>query len=121
MARNYLNNRDLLLEIHKSKMSYCYCDDDQYFFYDLILDDVEEITNDKIEEAKQNRASRLQKLAHEEAVLQWEKGLWDKKRKPRAAEFAIDPDTITEKELVMRVNTYEHIPKEDRKNTPKTE
>ena len=48
MARNYLNNRDMLLEIHKSKMSYCYCDDDQYFFYDLILDNVEEITNDKI-------------------------------------------------------------------------
>ena len=39
MARNYLNNRDMLLEIHKSKMTYCYCDDDNYYFYDLILAD----------------------------------------------------------------------------------
>jgi hypothetical protein len=121
MAKNYLNNKDMLLEIHKSKMSYCNKDvDEEYFMYDLILDHVDEIDNDKIEEAKVNRASRLTKLAHEEAVKKWEQGLWDKKRKPRAAEFAVDPDTITEKELVFRINTYEHIPLEQRKTNPKT-
>ena len=49
MAKNYLNNKDMLLEIHKSKMSYCNKDvDEEYFMYDLILDHVDEIDNDKI-------------------------------------------------------------------------
>lgn len=121
MARNYLNNRDLLLEIQNSKMSYCYVEDEKYAMYDLILDHVDEITNEKIEEAKVSRAARLTKLAHEAAVLKWEQGLWDKKRKPRAAEFAVDPDDIKETDLVFRINTYEHIPREQRKTTPKTE
>lgn len=122
MARkNYLNNRDMLKEIHNSKMSFCYSEDDAYFMYDLILDSVDEITNEKIEEARKNRADRLTKEAHEKAVIQWEKGLWKTKRKPRAVEFAVDPNTITEKELVFRINTYEHIPLENRKNKPKTE
>ena len=119
--KNYLNNKDMLREIHNSKMSFCYCEDKSYFFYDLILDDVEEITNEAIQEAKQNRADRLTKLAHEKAVQEWDAGLWKTKRKPRAVEFAVDPDTILETDLVFRINTYEHIPLENRKNKPKTE
>ena len=80
-----------------------------------------EITNEAIQEAKQNRADRLTKLAHEKAVKEWDAGLWKTKRKPRAVEFAVDPDTILETDLVFRINTYEHIPLENRKNKPKTE
>ena len=74
MARNYLNNRDLLLEIQNSKMSYCYVEDEKYAMYDLILDHVDEITNEKIEEAKVSRAARLTKLAHDAAVIKWDQG-----------------------------------------------
>ena len=58
----YLTNKELLKEIHKSKMSYCNDGvEEEHFMYDLILDDVDEIDNDKIEEAKISRASRLTK------------------------------------------------------------
>ena len=37
---NYLNNKDILKEIHKSKMTYCYVADDKYASFDVILEDV---------------------------------------------------------------------------------
>ena len=37
---NYLNNKDILKEIHKSKMSFCWLSDEQYFQHDIIVDDV---------------------------------------------------------------------------------
>ena len=40
---NYLNNKDILKEIHKSKLSYCYVTDDDYIQQDIILTDVSEI------------------------------------------------------------------------------
>ena len=35
---NYLNNKDILKEIHKSKTSYCYFTKKDYHFFDLITD-----------------------------------------------------------------------------------
>ena len=40
---NYLNNKDILKQIHASKMSYCYVQDDMYMNPDIILMDVKEI------------------------------------------------------------------------------
>ena len=37
---NYLNNKDILKEIHKSKMTYCWLAGENYGFFDIILDDV---------------------------------------------------------------------------------
>ena len=37
---NYLNNKDILKQIHKSKLSYCYIQDDKFANVDLIVDDV---------------------------------------------------------------------------------
>ena len=34
---NYLNNKDILKEIHKSKTSYCYFTKKEYHQFDLIL------------------------------------------------------------------------------------
>ena len=56
---NYLNNKDLLLEIHKSKSSYCSYVDDSYAQYDIILPSVEKINVRTIAEAKRNKAKRL--------------------------------------------------------------
>ena len=56
---NYLNNKDILKQIHASKMSYCYVQDDKYFNVDLILDDVKKINKTAISEARANRASKV--------------------------------------------------------------
>ena len=51
---NYLNNKDILKEIHKSKMSYCYVEDDQYAEFDIILEDVKKINRNTLKEAREN-------------------------------------------------------------------
>lgn len=116
----YLTNKDLLREIHKSKMTYCWVQDEQYYFYDIIVESEDDITDEVVQEAKQNRATRMQKQAHEAEVKRWEQGLTGKKTKPRAADFAVDVDTIATEDIVIRVMTFDHIPKENRKNKPKT-
>lgn len=122
MARNhYLSNKELLKEIHNSKMSYCYVMDDKYHYFDLILEEDQEITDEHIAEAKQNRASRMQKLAHEEQVKKWERGELERKTKPRGADFIVDPATILDEEIVIRIMTFDHVPEEQRKTNPKTE
>ena len=40
---NYLNNKDILKEIHKSKMTFCYLSDEKYSEFDIILTDVKKI------------------------------------------------------------------------------
>jgi len=122
MARNhYLSNKELLKEIHKSKMSYSWVMDEKYSKYDIIIEDLKELTKKKIKEAKENRASRLQKEAHEAEVLRWEQGELQKKTKPRASEFVVDPKTINDEDIVIRVMSFQHIPEEPgRKTNPKT-
>lgn len=46
MARRvkYLNNKDMLAEIHKSKISYSSFLDPQYAYYDIIVPSVEKLT-----------------------------------------------------------------------------
>ena len=117
----YLTNKDLLREIHNSKMTYCWTRDENYTHYDLIVTGFDEITPEAVAEAKQNRATRLQKIAHQAEVARWEQGLTGKKTKPRAADFAVDVETIKDDDIVVRVMTFDHIPEENRKNKPKTE
>ena len=56
---NYLNNKDMLLEIHKSKSTYCSFIKPEYHQYDIILPSVDKINIRTIAEAKRNRAKRL--------------------------------------------------------------
>ena len=114
--QNYLNNKDLLKEIHKSKMTYCYIQDERYLMVDIIVDDVTKINKETIKQAQLNRVSKLQSTAYQAAVA---KGDWDKK--PKQKDFAVDPLSIPVDELVFRVMTFEHIPDEPgRKKTCKT-
>jgi hypothetical protein len=87
--RKYLNNRDILVQIHLSKMTYCAFNnpetDNQQ---DYIVEDVSEITPEVIELARHARAKRIGKLLEEK----------------------IDVDTIDKKDVVFRVMTLEHIP-----------
>lgn len=99
---NYLNNKAILKEIHKSKVTYCSYALGAAKDYDMIVGDVSEILPN-LEVARQERASRLAKLVQDEALEK--DGV-----KLKNDEVAIDPDTIPTADIVFRVMTWEHIP-----------
>lgn len=98
---NYLNNRDILKEIHLSKNTYCsYRDPVLDHQYDIILPSVDKINQRTIAEARRNRADRIKRETGE----------------------VVDPKKIENTDLVFRVTTWEHIPmapKKVPKNAPK--
>ena len=54
-GQNYLNNKDMLKEIHTSKGNYTWFEDrEAYHQYDIIVEDTSEI-RDAIPQAQQNR------------------------------------------------------------------
>lgn len=114
MARvNYLNNKDILAEIHKSKNSYSYYIDKQYSNYDAIVNDLSEITNDLILECKEKRAKKMDQLYKQE-----QKDAGVKAKDIQSIET--DPKTILTTDLVFRCVCYDHIPdQEGRVKTPK--
>lgn len=119
--QNYLNNRDLLKEIHNSKMSFCWLlDRVRYHDYDIIVDDLSEINEQKLIEAKEFKASQIQKDQYAQAMLDHDKK--DYRNKPKQKDFQVDLDTISDEDVVIRVMTYDHIPEDDtRRRNPKTE
>jgi len=115
---NYLNNRDILTEIHKSKMSYCYIEDEKYTDFDIILEDVKKINRNSVKQARENKAAKMQYEGYQAAMALHDPK--DYKNKPKQKEFAVDPKSIDIEDLVFRVMTYEHIPDEEgRKKNPK--
>jgi len=106
---NYLNNRDILKEIHESKNTYCYYQNKEYNKYDYIVDMPQApivesldytLSPDVIQQAKETRAARLS----------IESGT------------KIDPQTIETSDLVFRIMTWDHIPvsaKQPRKTVKK--
>jgi len=116
---NYLNNKDILKEIHKSKLTYCYVEDIKYTDYDIILDDISKINAKTIKQAKENKSAKMQSLAYAAAMVNHDKA--DYKNKPKQKEFAVDPSSFSDEDVVFRVMTYEHIPEEEgRKKNPKS-
>ena len=95
---NYLNNRDILKEIHLSKNTYCsYRDPVLDHQYDIILPTVQKINQRTIAEARRNRADRLKR----EGTI-------------------VDPKKIPNTDLVFRITCWEHIPMAPKK-VPKTQ
>ena len=110
---NYLNNKDILKEIHKSKSSFCSFVDPEYNQFDIILESVDKINIRTIAEAKRNKAKRL---GDADYAARKEAG-----EKVKQAECAVDYKKITKEELIFRIMTYDHIPEEPgRKKNPKT-
>ena len=101
----------MLKQIHISKSNYCWFEDrDKHHQHDMILYSTKEIP-DAVEQARQNKAKRLQKLA------------WDanEDRKKKQVDFEVDPASFTEDEIIFRVMGFDHIPDEPgRKANPKT-
>ena len=104
MARkvNYLNNKDILKEIHKSKLTYCSFIDDTVKNYDMILLGVDKITKKVIQEARKARAERLAKEAQEVDLLN---GI-----KKKLDEYLTATKDVPQTDVVFRVMTWEHIP-----------
>lgn len=112
---NYLNNKDILKEIHTSKTHYCSFLSPEDHRYDYICDMPTEsiekslehaLTPEVIQLAKETRASRLSLEAGEKD--------------------SVSPDSIPVTDLVFRVMTWDHVPvapkaprKTDKKKTAK--
>ena len=120
-ARNkYLNNKELLKEIHKSKCSYSEFIEPHYHQFDVVVEKYDDIWKKKtLEAAKENKAKRLSVEAYEKAIAEYDGPV---SSKPRQIDCKIDPSEIDESGLVYRVTTYEHIPKDPgRKKNPRKE
>src|SRR6056300_199775 len=111
--QNYLNNKDMLKEIHRSKSAFCSFVDPDYNQYDIILTDIDKINIRTIAEAKRNKAKRLTLADFEARKAAGEK--------VKQAECEVDYRKITKEELIFRIMTFDHIPEEPgRKKNPKT-
>ena len=103
MKHNYLNNKDILKEIHKSKTTYCSYLSKEDADYDMILPDVKKINKKNTLEARRNRADRLGKLAQEAALAA--DGV-----KRKLDEFEVKLKDVADTDVVFRVMTWDHIP-----------
>lgn len=110
----YLNNRDLLRQIHISKNSFSSYTDDEHARFDIILPSLEKINRLTVAEAKRNRADRIGKQAYEDARMAGDK-------KTKLAEVTPDWRKIDKTDLIFRIMTFDHIPEEPgRKRKTKT-
>ena len=109
---NYLNNKDILKEIHKSKGSFCEFTEPDYANYDLIwTNTIEKITKKAVKEARQNRAERLTQLKCDELGI----------KKAKIGDDEVRLRDIKDTDVIIRVYTFDHIPDDpDRKTNPKT-
>jgi hypothetical protein len=112
--QNYLNNKDLLKEIHRSKNKFSSYSKSEYSDYDIILPSIEKINVRTIAEAKRNKAKQLSLENYEKRKEAGEK--------VKLADCEIDYKKIDKNDLVFRIMTYDHIPEEPgRKKNPKSE
>ena len=110
---NYLNNKDMLAEIHKSKATFCSYVSPEYANYDIILPSVDKINIRTIAEAKRNKAKLMSQREYEQ-----QKAI---NKKKKMADCEVDYKTIKKQELIFRIMTFDHIPEEPgRKKNPKT-
>lgn len=110
----YLNNRDLLAQIHASKNTYCSYVGDEDSQYDLIVPSLKKLNASAVAQARKAKAKRLTQVAWEQAK---EAGL----KKIKLSDYTMSPRKIEKTDLVFRVMMFDHIPLDDeRKKNKKT-
>lgn len=111
----YITNRELLAEIHKSKISYCSYELPEHAAHDAIVASLDEITPDFIEQTRARKAHVMTQAIKSQMREQGRKAT-----ELKAA--TIDPATIPTEAIVFRVMTSQHIPLDpDRKRKGKGE
>ena len=109
----YLNNRDLLAEIHRSKCSFSSYVSPDYQQHDIILSSLDKVNIRTLADAKRNRAKRQGLQAFAAARLSGDK-------KIKLAECTPDYTTVAKTDVIIRIMTFDHIPlAPDRKKTVK--
>ena len=109
----YLNNRDLLAQIHASKNTYCSYVTPDAAQYDIIVTNLKKINIRTIAEAKKNKAKRLTQDA-------WEMAKAEGKKKIKLVDYTVSPRKIDKMDLVFRVMMFDHVPMDsERKKNPK--
>ena len=109
----YLNNRDLLSQIHASKNTYCSYIAPEDARYDLIVPNLKKINASAVTMARKAKAKRLTQEAWEAAK---ESGL----KKIKLVDYTVSPRKLEKTELVFRVMMFDHVPMDsERKKNPK--
>ncbi len=100
MAKAFASNKDLLREIHNSKITFCYFIDKKYTDYDLIVDDISEITMESV------------MTIHNQKI--YDSLSQSQRRTFKAGNMTDDIQRIANEQMsmpvVFRVMTSEHIP-----------
>jgi len=110
----YLNNRDLLAEIHRSKCSFSSFEKPEYSQHDIILTNLDKINIRTVADAKRNKAKRI-------GITNFALARVSGDKKIKLSECIPDYKTIEKTGLVFRIMSYEHIPlAPGRKKTTKT-
>ena len=110
----YLNNKDLLAEIHRSKCSFSSFTKPEYSQYDIILTNLDKVNIRTIADAKRNKAKRIGLQAFAKARAEGDK-------KIKLAECTPDYKTVAKTDVIIRIMTFDHIPlAPGRKKTTKT-
>jgi len=111
----YLNNRDLLAQIHASKNTYCSYVESEDSRYDLIVPNLKKINAIAIAQARKNKSKRLTQDAWQQAK---DSGL----RKIKLSDYTVSTRKLEKTGLIFRVMGYDHIPTDlERKRNPKQE
>jgi hypothetical protein len=103
MKHNYLNNRDILKEIHKSKTTYCSFLSPEDGFYDIILPSVDKINKKNTLEGRKLRAERLGRAAYDLAQAATTEKL-------KLDDFSVKYTKLADTHVVFRIMTWDHIP-----------
>lgn len=116
--RNFLSNKDILAEIHKSKKSYCYFTKPEFSDYDIILQSVDDIPasllpTTAVDEqgadvvvppaALAARAKRLTIAKQDEHLLSYGTKL-------KTDDAAVEIESIKVTDVIFRITSWDHIP-----------
>jgi len=96
----YLTNKDLLEEIHRSKISYCEFLESKHTTYDFIVSDITQVTTQRIDDARQKR---IDVYIAAERKAQIAAG-----NKSPIINYGLDD--VQRKDIVIRLMTFDHIP-----------
>lgn len=108
----YLTNKDLLEEINTSKKTYCEFIDPKYGNYDVIVNDLNKVTEELLLEVRNKKVIQEISRRKKEMIA---KGI-----KNPVVVFTVDD--IPQENIVIRLMTFDHIPiNEERLHKAKTE